>query len=148
MTKLIDGDRLEEYLRQTDGLDALLIQLVLDDFIYTPPQTPMGEITRPVKEIVRRHDPGTSWEAAYAVSSEKRQLLFRLIYRALTVAPRTDDELHEVITRARVPHSESGLRTRRSELVAAGWVRDSGEKRSSANGHPATVWEAVPEVLS
>ena len=43
MTKLIDGDRLEAWLQDQGGIDALLIQLVLDDFIYQPPQTPASQ---------------------------------------------------------------------------------------------------------
>lgn len=149
MTKLIDGDRLEAWLRDQDGLDALLIQLVLKDFEYVPPQTPMKDISKTVKEIVRRRDPGTSWEAAWSIASEKRQLLFRQIYAVLTTyGPMTDDEIRAEFERRNLAHSASGLRTRRAELVEAGWVRDSGERRLSANGHPATVWEALPEVVS
>ena len=59
MTKLIDGDRLEAWLQDQGGIDALLIQLVLDDFIYQPPQTPKSKIKKSVKELVRRRDPGS-----------------------------------------------------------------------------------------
>lgn len=147
MTKLIDGDRLEAYLREESGADALFIQLVLDDFIYQPPQKPIREIDVPAKEVVRRRDPGTSWEAAYSISSEKRQELFRVIYRALLrFGPQTDDELRKHFILAKIAHSPSGLRTRRAELVKAGWLRDSGNKRDSMSGHPSTVWEALPEL--
>ena len=147
MTKLIDGDRLAEFLESQSGIDALLIQLVLKDFEYVPPQTPMSQIDRPAREIVRRRDPGTSWEAAWSIATEKRQLLFRQIYALLNVVgPCTDDEIREGFLKRGLAHSASGLRTRRDELVKAGWVRDSGNKRPSDAGHPATVWEALPEL--
>jgi hypothetical protein len=40
--------------------------------------------------------------------------------------------------------TDSSIRTRRAELVTLGHVRDSGHKRATARGNPATVWEAVP----
>ena len=146
MTKLIDGDRLEAWLQDQGGIDALLIQLVLDDFIYQPPQTPKSKIKKSAKELVRRRDPGTSWDAALSITSEKRQELYRILYALLSKHSLTDDEIRHRFEANSYPHSASGLRSRRAELVAAGWVRDSGNKRVSENGHPATVWEALPEV--
>lgn len=146
MTKLIDGDRLEAWLADQSGMDALLIQLVLKDFEYQAPQTPMAEIKVSAREIVRRNDPGTSWESAWGVASEKRQRLFRGIYKLLSVlGPQTDDEILDHYEKSGAPFSESGLRTRRAELVKAGWIRDSGNKRASRHGGPSIVWEAVPE---
>ena len=34
--------------------------------------------------------------------------------------------------------------SRRAELVDAGWLRDSGEKRPTAAGNPSIDWEATP----
>ena len=146
MTKLIDGDRLEAWLQDQDGIDALLIQLVLDDFIYQPPQTPKSKIKKSAKELVRRRDPGTSWDAALSITPEKRQELYRILYALLSKHSLTDDEIRHQFEANNYPHSASGLRSRRAELVAAGWVRDSGNKRVSENGHPSTVWEALLEV--
>ena len=39
--------------------------------------------------------------------------------------------------------SVSGLRTRRSELVKRGLVKDSGKKRKLESGRMAVVWEVV-----
>lgn len=146
MTKLIDGDRLEAWLHGQGGIDALLIQLVLDDFIYQPPQTPRSKIRKAAKELVRRRDPGTSWDAALSILPEKRQELYRIIYALLVKHQLTDDEIRQRFEMNNYPHSASGLRSRRAELVAAGWVRDSGNKRTSENGHPSTVWESLPAV--
>lgn len=41
------------------------------------------------------------------------------------------------------PQSPSGLRTRRAELVRAGLVEDSGERRTLRSGRQAIVWKAV-----
>lgn len=146
MTKLIDGDRLEAFLATQPDLDSVLIRLVLDDFVYLPPKTPLSQIEIPVKEIVRRNDKSTSWFAAISISSENRVRLYEAIRLALWDGRRTDDELRENLLVRGVAHSPSGLRTRRSELVKSGWVRDSGERRDSDLGHPAIVWELAPEV--
>ena len=37
--------------------------------------------------------------------------------------------------------SASGIRTRRSELVHAGYVRDSGHRATLPTGRKAIVWE-------
>lgn len=39
--------------------------------------------------------------------------------------------------------SPSGLRTRRSELEAKGYVQDSGTKQRTASGKSAILWEAI-----
>lgn len=51
----------------------------------------------------------------------------------------TDDELAEA-----TGMNPSTLRPRRIELVNAGLVEDSGEKRPTRSGRRATVWRAVP----
>jgi hypothetical protein len=40
--------------------------------------------------------------------------------------------------------SESGLRTRRNELVEAGLVRWSGQYKKMNSGRRGRMWEAVP----
>lgn len=66
----------------------------------------------------------------------------RAIYTLLALdGPATDEELlyrwHE---RMAAPISPSGLRTRRSELVEMGYVKDTGCRRPLQSGRTATVW--------
>lgn len=88
----------------------------------------------------RRTDPKTSHDAAesvYDVTATQDYVL-----RALR-KPRTDVELLEAYRNfKRAPRaSESGLRTRRSELVRQGLVRDSGRRVVLESGRAAIVWE-------
>lgn len=50
----------------------------------------------------------------------------------------TDEEMQDGLAM-----SPSTQRPRRIELVAAGWVRDSGRTRPTRSGRKAVVWEFV-----
>jgi hypothetical protein len=54
--------------------------------------------------------------------------------------PCTDDELLEFATREHVSITPSGLRTRRSELVRAALVVDTGDRKRKQTGRMAIVW--------
>ena len=107
----------------------------------------------------RKGDPETSLAAAESVTkiTEKQDAVFRVLE---VVGPVTDQELKvfydspeedlvlwlwllTVGPDSLPAQSESGLRTRRSELVRRGLVRDSGERRKLESGRMAVVWEAV-----
>lgn len=46
------------------------------------------------------------------------------------------------------PHaSESGIRSRRAELVAMGLVRDTGRKTRTPSGRSTMIWEATDQGL-
>lgn len=168
---LIDGDRLREWLEsqreslaqsaegrhaadgpddhtalRMDGGVASLFLVInqLDNFQVARTRTPIREMSVPTEHKVRRHDPGTSFDSALLQTPEKSRRLYIAIHMLLSRKPMTDDEVIAVMERRQFPHTASGVRARRSELVKAGWVRDSGTKRSSAAGHPSIVWEAVP----
>ena len=87
----------------------------------------------------RNTDPQTSHEAAESVSNISETQ--RAILNAL-VRPRTDVELIEVYRKIKSnPRaSESGIRSRRAELVAAGLVIDTGSRIKLPSGRRAIVW--------
>lgn len=136
----------------------LLVDKILSDLgqfeVQTGRRTNMAAMALdiPVKNKVRAHGHSTSWEAAISQTPRRSFAYYKLIYGCLLMwGSLTDEELNN---RLRVAYTEanrnfdftvSGLRARRSELVTAGWVKDSGHKRLSEAGHPMIVWEAIPE---
>jgi len=90
----------------------------------------------------RNTDPQTSHEAAASVKdlTETKKYILKALNR-----PRTDIGLGEAYRNLKfAPRvSESGLRSRRSELVTDGLVRDSGERVKLESGRKAIVWERV-----
>lgn len=105
---------------------------------------------------VRRFDRSTSWEAALRQTPEKRAALYSRIRHTLavpTVAGNglTDEELLAKVRESVIGATPSGVRSRRAELVEAGWVtelrdeRGNVVKRPTASGSPATVWRGVLE---
>lgn len=96
--------------------------------------------------IARKTDPETSHAAAASLSAEGLSKLQEEILRTLRAAPMTDSDLCESIA-ARFQDcswSESGIRTRRKELVALGKVRDSGKRGQLPSGRESIIWEPVP----
>ena len=91
----------------------------------------------------RLTDPSTSHAAASSVQNitETQQAILQL----LTLHPMTDQELvtwyqnQLIAPRA----SESGIRSRRAELVEQGLVKDTGERKKLASGRSAVVWTAA-----
>lgn len=102
--------------------------------------TPLHDYT-PVA-VARRSDPDTSWEAARSVRSireSQREVL--AIFVACGSAGATDERAW-TLYQAATPggQSVSGFRTRRSELVAMGLLRDTGERRIGSTGRRMIVW--------
>jgi hypothetical protein len=87
----------------------------------------------------RRTDPQTSHDAAKSVDRVTNTQLY--ILQALR-RPRTDVQLIEAYRAiGKAPQaSESGIRTRRSELVRKGLVVDAGIKQALPSGRMAIVW--------
>jgi len=86
-------------------------------------------------------DPETSHEAAESVSniSETQERILNI----LKDGPLTDEHLN-MIYKTQVGYtSESGIRSRRAELVERGLVRDSGMRQKLRSGRSAIVWEAT-----
>ena len=97
----------------------------------------------PLREeaVARSTDPGTSWEAARSITPEKlRESQYKVLRVLQIYGPMNDERLTEMVVGLM---SQSGARTRRSELVSMGLVRDSGRKDVLRSGRRAIVWEAV-----
>lgn len=94
----------------------------------------------------RTTDPATSHEAAASVTdlNTKQEAVLAVLRE---IGPSTDQRLVSVYMFKKagsVPRqSESGVRTRRSELTKKGLVRPSGEYRTTGSGRRAIIWEAV-----
>lgn len=89
----------------------------------------------------RLSDPPTSHEAAASIRdlNGKQQAVLDTFRRC---GPMTDEQLCERYPSPHVPvQSESGLRTRRHELVEQGHLRNSGRKDTTESGRASIVWE-------
>ena len=90
--------------------------------------------------FARKSDPGTSHKAAASVKNitETQQFILKALRK-----PGTDQKIAEAYKSFRKAPmaSESGLRTRRSELVELGLVIDSGKRSKTASGRQAIVWK-------
>ena len=92
----------------------------------------------------RKSDPKTSHDAADSVNNitaTKKHIL------KVLRTPKCDEQL-VVMFRANGPvdlrmTSESGIRSRRAELVREGRVVDTGKRIKLASGRHAIVWKAV-----
>lgn len=100
--------------------------------------------------IMQRDARSGSFEAAVRQTKGKRAALYFAIREALNLlGPMTDEELLSRVKIHRQAVTPSGLRSRRNELVLAGWVTelrdDDGApvKKRNANGSPCQVWRAV-----
>jgi hypothetical protein len=90
----------------------------------------------------RKTDPQTSHEAAESVNNVT--LTQEYVLKALRRA-RTDVQLIEAYRSMRKapPASESGIRSRRAELVRKGLVVDTGSRQVLPSGRKAIVWWIV-----
>lgn len=100
------------------------------------------------RAVARRTDPDTSWEAAATVHDIRRsQEAVLILFKGY--GPMTDEEAWAKYAAAHAEfggkprQSPSGLRTRRSELVTARLLRDTGERRRGSTGRRMIVWGAV-----
>ena len=97
--------------------------------------------------LARTTDPGTSHEAAASVSNlTATQNAIRWLFDKF--GKLTDEQLQNhyrrMMQQGDAPRaSESGIRSRRSELVAAGYLQDSGDRVKMESGRSAIVWELV-----
>jgi len=88
----------------------------------------------------RKTDPKTSHDAADSVKdiTKTQEYVLKALKR-----PRNDTQLIEAYRSLKTAPraSESGIRSRRSELVGAGLVVDSGKRVKMPSGRFSIVWE-------
>lgn len=101
------------------------------------------------KAKARNSDPDTSHAAAESISSERIRKSQSAVLSCLKQqGPRHDallisDYEAQQAEQGWPKQSPSGIRTRRSELVARGFVADSGGRQRLASGRMAIVWVAL-----
>lgn len=126
-------------------------ELLLDDLETllkaTAPRKQKKLFLPSAERRVRRYDPSTSFVAALSNTTDSAHILYLQIRTTLRHSTSsgglTDEELISYISSI-VPNSTpSGVRSRRAELVEAGWVEDSGIRRRTKANRPAIVWRAV-----
>jgi hypothetical protein len=98
----------------------------------------------------RRSDPATSHQAAASVKMGDTHQRIIVLLNNHPGGGATDEELYaEWQFRVRNQDwprvSQSGVRSRRSELVRAGKVVDSGEKGTTAAGRACTIWRLADD---
>jgi hypothetical protein len=88
----------------------------------------------------RELDPSTSHQAASSVTG--LAFSYRVILGALRdYGPMNDENLIKVWRKTQTKTaSDSGIRSRRSELAATGLVIDSGERQRMDSGRMSIVW--------
>jgi len=96
-----------------------------------------------VSPAARATDPWTSKDAAMRVAVQPLQ--DRLLYLFEKGFPMTDDQLIETYEwQAGLYHwkpaTPSGIRSRRAELVNAGYLIDTGKTRLTASGRHSIMW--------
>lgn len=114
-----------------------------------PPVAPVPDGDVQIQLPVHHTAPATSQEAALSTTVERTRRQ-QAVYAILEIFPDglTDEQLERQYRWAvkrlgqhRFPEqSVSGLRTRRSELVDQGLVRDTGRRRKTEAGRPSIVW--------
>jgi hypothetical protein len=97
-----------------------------------------------VTPVARRTDPTTSHEAAASVDLRDSHRAVADCFDAYMEL--TDEELLRVYRQRQVGHvypaqSDSGLRTRRRELVDLGVLENSGRRSRMETGRQAIVWQ-------
>lgn len=99
--------------------------------------------------LIRSEDSDTSYRAACAVNRANAAAIHQWIIEQLSEHPEgaTHENLWMLYDRLQPDPrtSQSGLRTRVSELVRGGVVRDSERRRTLSTGRKGIVWELVPE---
>lgn len=100
--------------------------------------------------LMQRDARSGSFEAANLQTTGKRAILYGYIMQALREdGQMTDEQLRIAVESYGLTTTPSGVRSRRNELVLAGWVTEARDddgaptKRRGHSGSPCQVWRAV-----
>lgn len=91
--------------------------------------------------IARDSDPLTSHTAAASVHVARGHRIVLIVLKE--EGPMCDQKLLAAVRSRGIKLSDSGLRTRRSELVTMGFVRDTGRLDILPTGRQSIIWEAI-----
>lgn len=111
------------------------------------PTTDLPPVPNPPAARARTTDPSTSHEAAATVTKmPARQLEVLTIHRDNPGGLSDEQVIDQHIERFTYDHTvrpqtDSSIRTRRSELVAAGWLEDSGRRGRTKAGRSTIIWQ-------
>ena len=98
--------------------------------------------------VARSGDPQTSWDAAHSITSDKIRKSQAAVLKVIRdYGPMNDSTLLQAYrsiyrTEEFPQQSESGLRTRRSELVEKGLVYATGKLAVMPSGRSSIIWAA------
>lgn len=98
-------------------------------------------------KLARRDGRSTSFQAAHERSKRRQWILYEAIFQMLTNYGSMSDD--QIILNLSEQFPPSSVRSRRNELVLAGWVTELRDvhgavvRRNSKAGMPCTVWRAV-----
>lgn len=96
----------------------------------------------------RELDPSTSFEAARSIKTENITKTMSGILDILRNGPRHDSGIVHAYNALSIHHivpfaSDSGIRSRRAQLVELGLVEDSGKRVKTNSGRMSIVWQVV-----
>lgn len=93
------------------------------------------------KAVAQRGGRDTAWAAAHSLTPDQIRKSQKEVYGLFKkYGPMTDTRLLEIAAQERIEQSDSGLRTRRSELVTLGLIVDSGSRDRLESGRLSILW--------
>ena len=103
----------------------------------------------PMWPRARSSDPWTSHAAAHSVSNVFVRASQQAVLRVLRQqGPMHDQRIIHHVKASGFKASNSGIRSRRSELVFLGLVRNSGKTVRLSSGRNSIIWELVPNAIN
>jgi hypothetical protein len=115
--------------------------------LFQQPVAPPTPAAQAPRARARRDDPQTSQAAAAAFYVSKLKQYQYDVFRLFTIGggPCHDEELIRRAKMSGLHQKESGIRTRRHELVELTLLRDSGRTVTLSDSHrESIVWEVNP----